>query len=365
MPRLDALTSLRFLAALWVVFFHFGRDFLILAGQPAKDLQRVGYAGVALFFVLSGFVLAYNYLGPQDRGELRRGAFWRARVARVYPLYLLCLVVTAPALLLSDPLGTALRVGLLQAWHPTRVGAWNLPSWSLSAEAAFYLLFPFLLPLAARIPRRALLPAAFGGVLLALVPPTLFLLLREPGMRTAVDRTDVATAILKFNPLVRLPDFLAGVLLGVAYLRLDLVEALRARPWVRRGLLLAALMLGGLLVELRRHVPWELLHNGLFLLPFGLLLVALAPGEGTLARLMAYPLPILLGEASYAVYLFHWPLHDAMKEALGGFDAKAFFPLYVLALIALSVLLNLLVERPARAWIRGRASGMRPEEVVV
>ncbi len=355
------LTSLRFLAALWVVLFHHGREFLIPTAAPARDLQKVGYAGVSLFFLLSGFVLAYNYLDRADAGELRRGAFWRARLARVYPLYLLCLVATGPSLLVSDPGGTALRLGLLQAWHPSLVGAWNLPGWSLSAEAFFYLLFPFALPLAARLPRRALLPSFLALVLLALLPPATFLLLREPGLKTAVNSTTPMTAFLKYNPLVRLPDFLAGVVLGAAYLRLSLGTRLAARPWLRRGILSAGLVSVWALVEARPHVPWELLHNGLFLVPFGLLLVALSPGEGTLARLTGYRLPVFLGEASYAVYLFHTPFHDWLKAALSGtgvsLDAKTFFPIYLLTLLALASLLHLLVERPARRWIR---SGVRP-----
>ncbi|WP_216623207.1 acyltransferase family protein [Corallococcus exercitus] len=89
--HLDALTGLRFLAAAHVVAYHVYH--LVFTGTEAPPglhgLLDSGYVGVSFFFVLSGFILGYNYLErPPDTHEARK-AFWVARFARVYPVYAL------------------------------------------------------------------------------------------------------------------------------------------------------------------------------------------------------------------------------------------------------------------------------------
>ncbi len=361
---LPALTSLRFLAAIWVVLFHHGMPFLVQTPTFVKDVRKVGYAGVSFFFLLSGFVLAYNYLPRLDARTFRARGFLRARIARIVPLYLVVLAATLPAAMRDQPLPIAVRAFMLQAWRPEWVGGWNLPAWSVSAEAFFYLAFPLLLLGAGRVSPRWLLPAALGAALLALVPPALFLALRPAGERTAVDHFTEATTALKMNPLVRLPDFFTGLLLGVAYVRLGLGERVRARPWLRRATLGIGAALVVALVESRRHVPWELLHDGLFLVPFALVVVALSTGEGTAASLLSYRTPVFLGEVSYGVYLLHVPLHDWMEAnasaTLGIAEERLLFPLYLLALVALASVLHVAVERPPRAWLRRPWGGLLP-----
>lgn len=158
------LTSLRFFAAIWVVFFHLsGPRGLILTDpatlRPLYNLVRTGYVAVGIFFVLSGFVLAYTY-----RGEFSARQFWTARIARIYPVYFLGLVLILPVVVASvlRHMTTWLWAGgsglacvlLLQSWCPRTALAWNHPGWSLSVEAFFYLLFPLiLLPLKRLAPR--------------------------------------------------------------------------------------------------------------------------------------------------------------------------------------------------------------------
>ena len=92
-PRLHALTTLRFFAALHVVLFHM-RVIGILPGGPwwFHNFASIGFVGVNFFFVLSGFILVYTYDGP----DLNVRKFWWARFARIYPAYILSLVVAAP-----------------------------------------------------------------------------------------------------------------------------------------------------------------------------------------------------------------------------------------------------------------------------
>ena len=92
-PRLEGLTSLRFLAALQVILFHLKVE-RIVSGGPwwYQNFAGIGYIGVNFFFVLSGFILVYTYAA----NHVDPGRFWKARFARVYPAYILSLAVTAP-----------------------------------------------------------------------------------------------------------------------------------------------------------------------------------------------------------------------------------------------------------------------------
>jgi hypothetical protein len=91
---LDGLTSLRFFAAAMVLVYHYWRSYLPGVAVPiGLDL---GYAGVTFFFVLSGFILAYNYesAGAFPRHEL--GRYRVARLARIWPVHLLAILVFLP-----------------------------------------------------------------------------------------------------------------------------------------------------------------------------------------------------------------------------------------------------------------------------
>ncbi len=140
-PALDALTGLRFPAALMVVCFHFGAWLLQAIGSPALSrLVGTGYSGVTLFFVLSGFILAYTYRGADGAMTASARTFWRARFARVYPVYALGLVAAVtlglpvtlaagadPGLFVATIL---LSAGFLQNWVSGMALSGNAPGWS-------------------------------------------------------------------------------------------------------------------------------------------------------------------------------------------------------------------------------------------
>jgi peptidoglycan/LPS O-acetylase OafA/YrhL len=159
------LTGIRFVAAAVVVADHF-------APRPFFSGADAGPAAVTLFFLLSGFVLTYT----ARPGRVRLREFYVARLARIYPAYLLGLVLAAALL----PFGVyhpdqwcpapapALvpDLALVQSWVPEYTTCLDNPSWSLSCELFFYALFPLLLLLVRRVstPRLGLtLAACWGG----------------------------------------------------------------------------------------------------------------------------------------------------------------------------------------------------------
>ena len=158
--EIGALTGLRGIAALWVFAYHtvYWTNQLDPATRTVfKLFSGAGYLGVDLFFVLSGFVLALNYgnAGVLSSWNAYASFLWK-RIARIWPVHVVTLGLTA--LTLAAMAGFQMRpahaihmttAGLLQslslthAWT-THIGrVWNVPAWSLSAEWAAYLAFPF------------------------------------------------------------------------------------------------------------------------------------------------------------------------------------------------------------------------------
>jgi peptidoglycan/LPS O-acetylase OafA/YrhL len=369
-PHLGALTGLRFVASL-LVLLHHTQAALAPEGAPwLHALAEQGYLGVGLFFLLSGFILSYNYLA--DGAPVDRGEFWRARFARVYPVYALSLALSLPLFLRAleregaGPAGAgavgAAVLSLTQAWFPSAACEWNCPGWSLSVEAFFYLAFPFLAGPLVRLPARRLVPAMAALWAAALVVPALFTALGLDARAAGPEGWRTPERLLvQYNPLLHLPEFAIGVLAGRWHLLRQGARASGAAGWERWGAsaalaaLLAVMVLGG-------GLPFLLLHNGLLAPLFALLVLALAAGADPLARLLARPLPRLLGEASFALYILHLPLWMFLLAADKRLGWHLLPSLPVLAAfgagaVAVSVLVLRGVEEPARRWLRRRWAG--------
>ncbi len=143
------LTAIRGFAALWVASLHYQLGMADVGYSLWPGLSHYGYAGVDIFFILSGFIMAAIYRGFAWRNL---GAFLTRRVFRVYPMHL---AVTAGMVLLW--FDAYLRFGvhneaqqlrwlpafalLLQPFLYHRL-MWNAVSWSISVELVCYLLFP-------------------------------------------------------------------------------------------------------------------------------------------------------------------------------------------------------------------------------
>jgi peptidoglycan/LPS O-acetylase OafA/YrhL len=385
-PQLDALTSLRFFAALHVVLYH-GQAYLLpsLRGQPwLGNVITTGPNSVSLFFVLSGFILAYTYLGPPEEGRLRRGSFWAARFARVYPVYLFGLLVAAPLAIAgflrggAGPGRLALAAGtvlaLVQSWTPHFALAWNGPAWSLSVEAFFYAVFPFVAPALWPLKRRGLLLSLLAFWALAQLAPALYALAPDGGWlggwKPPADFWTAAMndipyrrwdnpwyAAIQYNPLARLPEFLFGVALGRLYL-LHAAAAPRPAGWSLAAAGAAAALLAALAGSPDRLRHSLFFHNGLLTPLYGLLIFGLARGRtGALSGALSRRPLVVLGEASYALYILHVPLLMIVEAAgrhltAGTVPALPFFAAYAVGTVLISVAVLRAVEEPARRALR-------------
>jgi len=336
---LPALTGIRFFAAMQVLFFHFGAGFAERHRAPAPIVTFLsnGWSAVTLFFLLSGFILSYTYVGQiEKQGGKRR--FWEARFARIYPVYFLSLVLNWPFRGALSP-GLAVGVlGMVQAWNPLRVadaGAWNLTAWTLSTEAFFYVLFPFVLPLVEKLSTRALRVFAVVVIFLVVLGHTMSLHYMEP----------IATLTFIPLPAFRFPEFLTGMILGLLFLRR---ERRTHHPW---KLYTAALTIMAILAFI--DGPWI----SVLFIPLAVLIYELALGGSILARLFGSKSLLLLGGASYAIYLLQLPIRNWLHLFLvgaandkGGIDAIV----SPVVLVIFSIGVFLFWEEPARKWLRNR-----------
>jgi peptidoglycan/LPS O-acetylase OafA/YrhL len=344
-PRLHRLTSLRFIAALVVFGFH-GLVFFDIPTQHILGyLVGQGRSGVTFFFVLSGFLLAWS-ARPGDRAI----SFYRRRFARIYPAYLVSLLFAGSLWAILDP--AALRRGLLtpfllQAWVPTSESyfAINVPAWSLSVEAFFYVSFPLIILGLRRLRARGLavtllamvgVSVALAAVVAARVAPT------------ELDQDSVWVWLAYYFPPSRLPEFVVGMILGVLCKR----GTLPAVDW-RTAIAIAA-------VAYLSVGVWPSTYgvSALVVLPFGLLIVAAAQRDvaGT-PGVLRHRLLVRLGEESYCFYLLHHIFivrlaQPGIRDL--GLDAMPAFALaLVLSLVASSVL-HRFIEMPFERRLRGR-----------
>jgi len=373
-PRLPALTSLRFFAALHVVLFHF-LAFKVLKSQSwLGQISSIGYVGVSFFFVLSGFILVYTYAGRHTSARV----FWRARFARIYPAFAFSLLLTGPffffgVLMMKIPffawssahLKTVVFLVplLLQAWVPLAALAWNPVAWSLSDEAFFYLLFPFLKKRFSQlgVPGLALLALACWAVSLAM---SWTYVLRNPDHLQVMD-ADVLSAFwmnaVKFHPFARLPEFLLGMACGAIFLksRKDAKPG-SAKPGSNTKFALPLVLAGLLTVATVAHysaqIPYPVLHTALLAPAFAAIVYGFALRPGWAAPLAWKPL-VFLGDASYSLYLLHsfflGPFFFTQTGAPRHRGPGWYFLYFVIAL-GISGLVYRFIEEPARRKLRGK-----------
>ena len=148
---INTLTSLRIFFALMV----FGAHCYVLDTSFDAHFFKEGFVGVSFFFVLSGFIIAYNYQEKLLTKTTTKRTFWVARIARIYPLHLLTLLIAACIggyVQYSDTTDWikhfVASTFLLQPFFPSAdyFFSFNSPSWSLGCEQLFYFCFPLIIP---------------------------------------------------------------------------------------------------------------------------------------------------------------------------------------------------------------------------
>jgi peptidoglycan/LPS O-acetylase OafA/YrhL len=337
---LPALTGLRFFLALWVIIDHLVgpghafEPFAQMLPHPLYMVVRGGYLAVNTFFVLSGFVLARTYgTTPWSRRNLWK--YGVGRVARVYPVYLLSLMIVAPFIVkaVTAPQSkgwlVAMHLALVQGWfvgHYT-VG-WNVAAWTLSCEMFFYLMFPLLIvPLRGAGWWKSLGVAALACVLTRLM--------WKAGISD------------NLKPLVHLADFLIGIAASNVF---DLLTARRKAHW-GPWLYVPGVLGVATLIAYPQLLPGSVDLNSAIRPLNALLLIGFGLGGGWVAQALSTRVLVYMGKASYAMYILHipilwWAVHWGFRFAP---------ETYVLLVLVVSAIVYGVIEEPANRYLRSKA----------
>jgi len=287
--RVD-IQGLRGIAVLAVVLFHVSHRAL-----PG------GFAGVDIFFVISGYLITQILLRDMEAGVFRLRDFYQRRVRRLFPALFTVLAFTLVAGLLILPPKPLSELVYTQFFTTLFLSNFAfarladyfdtasslkplLHTWSLGVEEQFYLAFPLVLLALRRFARRFIWPALAGLALLSLIAAQV------------TSRPEAAF----YLPTTRAFELLIGALTLWAQGRFSLNDQLK------RGVSLLGI---GLLIASLIELNDSLLFPGLWALPPCLgtaLLLLTADGWGN--KLTAAPPLVWTGDISYSLYLWHWPL---------------------------------------------------------
>lgn len=356
---INSLTGLRFYAALLVFISHFyiyNYLFGISEGAVHEFLVEIGWLGVSLFFVLSGFVLFINYLSP-GKAPIQLGQFYIARLARIYPVFFLTVLLAAPIEFLTRDKGEfftnlSLHLSMLHTFSGTAYNAMNVPGWSISVEWIFYLLFPLFAGLFTISLRRNVLLAFLGYGLYMTVMLVFF------------KDSHFAHAPFALN---RLAEFLTGMVLGHLYCHVDhyptIQRVIRQRAFP--AFAVVALLLAFLMMLLQPVVLQgsPIVHQVFYLyylFPSAVIVFGLALLERIQKPLayLSHPWVVLGGEISYSFYLIHHLVIRYFKHILAkgfGLDILQFPPIVMIP-IALGILIvslwaaYILYNRVEKPW---------------
>lgn len=413
MPKseIPQLTGLRFLAAFSILFLH-----TVVWCTPFNDTKvplavanAVGLYGMPLFFVLSGFVIHYNYavlFRDQSLGSASRN-FFSARFARLYPLYFFFLVFGSLSDFISNWLSWAPRefenyvfhtLTLTQSWvyefsiHDRLVlnHGFGL-AWSISTEFFFYLVYPFLVFALLRIrrPRIGLVAVtafSVGFIALLVIALKNFSAIEQlaKGFLPRVVPGDVATDasfyrwLFYYSPYVRIGEFVLGCLTAQLFMVVrDLPVAARERLYAGLVFAVAVVWLVGFAfiyaypvavpnglgvpgtfgAELVNVVHVSALNFGVAV-PLAVVIFYTARYEGMTARFLALPAMVWLGEISYSLYVVHtWTLRPLIRPPISFNDVYLVdMILRVTMGIAFTIIVSagtyMLIEQPARRYLR-------------
>lgn len=401
-PQIPALTGLRFFAAFFILFAH-ASDWI--AQFQNSDIRQnfsfLAMYGMPLFFVLSGFVIHYNYgkLFTSRSATRATCEFAAARFARLFPLYFVLLLVSVLA---DDFVGRTYDrpdlffhilgyyITLTQSWwyliyERQSIIHWLFGlSWSISTEMFFYaayvaVVFPILLLRGARAAVFAALGFAVGTTLMFIASRHNLAAVLAFAQRHVPDYIDVSSSwehsfyrwFFYFSPYARVFEFLLGCLTAQAVALLRVRRRSRYEHHVANFVLvlslaslvlMGALYLGlGGLARVNVYIQ-HLALNFLCAPPIAFILFYVARYETAFTKFLSLPVLVGLGDTSYSIYLVHsWTLRIFIRPApplnwVWGIDTIFRVLFGILFTIVVAYATYQLIESPSRIWLRRRLS---------
>lgn len=346
------LTSLRFIAALFVFGHHLHFYKQLEEVKPIYDvLFAHGYLGVPFFFILSGFILTYSYYEKFKDGLklVFIKDFYVARLARIYPLHLLTLLLTVPLFftLIQDQLRLYTKLffinaSLFQGLFPDSkiFLSFNAPAWSLSAELFFYLVFPFVFLIFNKL---------LSNVKTILLTYVVFVVV---GFSIGFAFKNVLGTgwLFYYFPGMRMFDFFAGMLLGFLWKKVTF-DSLCFKKWTGYEILSVGLFL--ITIYLSRFAPATITWGIMYIPSISFVVWVFSFQRGFLSKVLSNKLLIFAGEISFSFYMLHWLILRYTEKTQLNLEYPILYSLAVLFLtLALSALTYKYFEVPTMKRVK-------------
>lgn len=350
--RIEALTFLRFVAAIIVVFFHFGKKTEL--ASYSRQLVHSGPMMVTFFFVLSGFVLMVAHYN-KNKENLKK--YYIARIARIVPVYMLGLFLSFYLYFSqgnNNVISLLLSITFLQSWFPPYPLSLNGPAWSLSVEAFFYLSFPFLL--------FAVKKSCISCKKLTIIS-LVFYLFSQAILSNLLNYKfyngfpSISHDLIYYFPLSHSCSFFLGVSGGYIYVKHT--QFFNKTGFLPIIVLISTFFVTCLTLQNSRAISgivgFPLAYGSSFYsLLFILLILSVAYSKSILTSFMSMPFFVLLGESSYALYILQKPLYTIYHKYIArhfvlSLDGHFYF--FIFLHILLSILVFYHIERPCKKMI--------------
>lgn len=362
---LSSLTALRGIAALLVAVFHF--EMAVARFVPAAQSMffEKCYLMVDLFFMMSGFIMLHVY-SNQFKDNIQTKSlkkFLVARFARIYPLHLFSLLLLIvivrwltdwgnPPIILEQPADILPNIFLLHSFGFTKIYSWNIPSWSISAEWAAYLLFPII---ALCINKKKVITIILLALfIIAAYYAIMYLLSRKNPINPAIPVPHNLNTTFDYGYIRGIAGFATGILVYLLY-------ELRAVRKAFSSDLVSLLII--LAITISMHFA---LNDSLAVLLFAILVLSFTANNGRIAKICNRKILQFLGDISYSVYLMQIFLQEPFshgiylpgitgigrgKQNIDFSSGVLYCIIYLILLIMISYISYQWVERPSRRFI--------------
>jgi len=349
---IDTLTSLRFFAVVFIFLSHLG---FFTQYENLKSIFNncfyEGYFAVTFFFLLSGFVLCYNYYSKLNDISLEKIiSFTKKRLAHVYPIHIITFLISIPLLykdILMYPLKNIfkaiLNIMLLQSFIPKQsvYFSYNVVSWNLSSLLLFYILFPIILVLVKRITKD-------GCGKLALMYIFIFIII-ELVFASIFKSNSYSHWLLYISPFIRLIDCTIGMLLSVIYFQ---NKECKVNLYVINILELISLLALAMALINFKYIN-QSYRYGIYYMPFLCFIIYIyAFQKGVISKGLKNRTLVYLGTISYSFYM----IHKLVLKYVGHINLLKKYPIsmalmsFCISLIAAQILYKYL-EKPLRKKI--------------
>jgi peptidoglycan/LPS O-acetylase OafA/YrhL len=357
--RIEALTSLRFVAAFFVTFFHFGGQTTLALNAPWLLL---GPQMVTFFFVLSGFVLTLSNL---NKTTFSFRGFYIARISRLLPAYLMALglmVIIGRSESTMTLRAELLNLFFMQAWFPPYATSVNSPGWSVSVEIFFYALFPYIVGILKS--RKNTFGFIFAAAALVYFLSQA-VLLKLNNLKEMSDTSGYLFHIVHYLPLSHLSSFLLGIAGGC----LVVVHGDRLAAHESHGgvIVIFGITATGLALFFPEWIVYlfggliPAFDAGFFAPLFLFMIVSVTVFDCFMVQMLSFPFLAKLGRISYAYYILQlpvWLIFSSMYKA-GNASEDQKFLCFVGVLLIASQLTYHLVECPLGNKIKKYFEGAR------